>query len=324
MFNPFRNIIKPPSPKQQIPPPKPPAPVQKPPAPVPKPPAPVPKPPAPVQKPPAPVPRPPTPVQKPPAVAPRPPPPSPKPMAPPAKPTQIAPPPKPMITNITSKPIIMPITGSPVSSTNKSVINNQIKNNNPSIKSTFIDKSKPIELSETQNLLLKEIRKLQDVVNVNIKNISDTTNETNVILEEIKQLETEVNSNLNISDNLPRADKISDRLEKLEKSVKNRIKSKTVIELLTNRIHFILGNLHKKVIEIKNADKGILDLLPIVFVNIITFLINFLFLIIPILLIGFLIIYVVFSESEYANAIKEWIKNLFNFSTPKVPIVEEA
>jgi hypothetical protein len=302
-------------------------PLQRPPAPVPKPPAPLPKPPAPVQRPPAPVPKPPAPVPKPPAPLPKPltppikslpPPPSPKPMAPPAKPTQIAPPPKPMITNITSKPIIMPITGSPVSSTNKSVINNSIKNNNPSIKSTFIDKSKPIQLSETQNILLKEIRKLQDVVNVNIKNISETTNETNVILEEIKQLETEVNNNLNISDNLPRADKISDRLEKLEKSVKNRVKSKTIIELLTNRIHFILGNLHKKVIEIKKADKGILDLLPNVFVDIISFLINFIFLIIPILLIGFLIIYTIFSESEYASAIREWFKNLFNFTKQEV------
>ena len=230
-----------------------------------------------------------------------------------------------MITNIYTNPIIMPISGSPVSSTNTSPIKNSIVNNNPSIKSTFQETPiKALKLSDTQNLLLSEIRNLQDVVNVNIKNISETTNDTNAILAEIKQLESEVNDNINIPDNLGRANKISNRLEELEKSIKKKIKSETIIELLTNRIHFILGNLHKKVIEIKNADKGILDLLPIVFVNIITFLINFLFLIIPILLIGFLIIYVVFSESEYANAIKEWIKNLFNFSTPKVPIVEEA
>jgi len=246
------------------------------------------------------------------------PPPSPKPLAPPAKQKIVSPPPNPMITNINTKPIIMPISGSPVSSRNTSPTNNGIVNNNnpnkPSIKSTFQDKSK--KLTDRENILLQEIKKLQDVVNVNIKNITETTNETNVILTEIKQLETEVNDNINIPDNLGRADKISDRLEKLEKSIKNRVKSNTVIELLINRIHYVLGNLHKKVIEIRKSDKGILELLPNVIADIILFIINLTIYIIPILIIGFLIIYVISSESEYATAIKKWILNLFNFSKP--------
>jgi len=233
----------------------------------------------------------------------------------------IIPPSKPMISNIDNNSIAMPITGSPVSSTNKLPINNGVVNNNPSIKSTFLDTlNQEVKLTNTQNLLLTEIRKLEDIVNQNIKNISETTNETNTVLAEIKQIETDVQNNINIPDNLERANKISSRLEELEKSVKSKIKSKTVIDLLTNRIHFILGSLHKKIIQIKKSDKGILDLLPIVIVDIISFLINFMFLILPILIIGFLIIYVIFSESEYAIAIKEWIQNLFNFKTP---IVEE-
>ena len=243
-------------------------------------------------------------------------PPSPKPLAPPIIPRIVSPPPNPMITNMNTKTIIMPISGSPVSSKNTSPTNNGLLKNNsankPSIKSTFQDGSK--KLTDKENVLLQEIKKLQDIVNVNIKNISDTTNETNVALEEIKQLETEVNDNINISDNLVRANKISNRLEELEKSIKKKIKSNTIIDLLTSRIYFILGNLHKKVIEIKNSDKGILELLPNVIANIVSFIVSLTIYIIPILLIGFLIIYTVFSESEYAIAIREWFSNLFNFS----------
>ena len=244
---------------------------------------------------------------------------SPKPITVPTIVKIVSPPPNPMITNMNTKTIIMPISGSPVSSKNTSPTNNGLINNNsankPSIKSTFQDAS--IKLTDKENVLITEIRKLQDIVNVNIKNISETTNETNVALEEIKQLETEVNDNINISDNLVRANKISDRLEELEKSIKKKIKSNTIIDLLTNRIHFILGNLHKKVIEIKNSDKGILELLPNVIANIASFIINLTIYIIPILIIGFLIIYTVFSESEYAIAIREWFSNLFNFSKPE-------
>jgi hypothetical protein len=244
-------------------------------------------------------------------------PPSPKPLAPPAKEKIISPPPKPMITNMNTKPIIMPISGSPVSNKETSPTNNGLVNNinKPSIKSTFQDE--PKKLTDKENVLLQEIKKLQDVVNLNIKNISNTTNETNVALSEIKQLETEVNDNINISDNLARANKISDRLEELEKSIKKKVKSNSIVELLTNRIHFILGNLHKKVIEIKNSDKGILELLPNVIENIISFIIGLTIYIIPILIIGFLIIYLIYSESEYANAIREWIQNLFTFSKPE-------
>ena len=324
------SVPKPPAPvpKQPASVPKQPAPVPKQPAPVPKQPAPVPKQPAPVPKKPAPVPKQPAPVPKQPAPVPRPqtiipnlstrPPPSPKPLAPPAKPKIVSQPPKPMITNINTKPIIMPISGSPVSSRNTSPTNiglvNKTNPNKPSIKSTFQDTSK--KLTDKEKILLQEIKKLQDIVNVNIKNINDTTNETNVVLSEIKQLETEVNENINIPDNIGRANKISDRLEKLEKSIKKRVKSNTIIELLTNRINFILGNLHKKVIEIKDSDKGVLELLPNVIANIILFIINLTIYIIPILIIGFLIIYVIFSKSEYAIAIKEKIQNLFNFSKP--------
>jgi len=243
------------------------------------------------------------------------PPPSPKPLAPPAKPIILSPPSGPMISNINNRPIIMPITGSPVSIRNNSPINNGKINNNPSIKSTF--QSVPTQpLNQSQNQLLNEIKKLQDIVNMNIKNISETTNQTNVILSEIKELETEVNNNINIVDNIPRATNISDRLEQLEKSIKNRIKSNTIIELLTNRIHFILGNIHKKIIEIKNSDKGILELLPNLIVNIIEFIINLTIYVLPILIVGTILIYVLFSESEYAIAFREWIKNLFNFTQP--------
>jgi len=223
--------------------------------------------------------------------------------------------------NMNTDSIIMPISGSPVSSINTSPSNNglTIKTNEdkPSIKSTFQDKATE-KLNDTQKILLKEIQKLQNVVNNNIKNISETTNQTNVALAEIKQLETEINDSINIPDNLVRASKISDRLEDLKKSIDNKVKSKTIIELLTNRINFILGNLHKKIIEIKDSDKGILDLLPNVIASIISFIINLTIYILPLLIIGFLIIYVIYSESEYAYAIKEWIKNLFTFSEPKV------
>ena len=274
---------------------------------------------------PQPSPRPSTIPQPSPRPSPRPstPPPSPKPLAPPAKQKIVSPPPKPMITNMRTKQIIMPISGSPVSSRNtsptKTGLASKTNPNKPSIKSTFRDPLlKSSQLNDTQKILLQEIQKLQNVVNTNIKNISETTNQTNVALAEIKQLETEVNDSINIPDNLVRANKISDRLEDLKKSINNKVKSKTIVELLTNRINFILGNLHKKIIEIKDSDKGILELLPNLIANIISFIINLTIYIIPILIIGFLIIYVLYSESEYADAIRIWIKNLFTFSEPKV------
>ena len=134
---------------------------------------------------------------------------------------------------------------------------------------------------------------------------------------QIKQIEEE-NKKVNELDHITKGEDLLKRLRTLNDDVNQKIKILAVIDILNRRINDATIILKNKIAEIKRNNKPISDHLTEILTIIIRFLSGIIMYLAPTLIIAIIIIYFIYSESEYATHFRNSIRG----SVPVPPAAE--
>jgi hypothetical protein len=142
--------------------------------------------------------------------------------------------------------------------------------------------------------------------------LSETENETSstdIILTQVKQIEDETKKVTEL-DHIPKGQELLNRLKNLTNIVNDKIKSESVIEILNKRINDATTTLKNKIDEITKNNKPISDHVTEMIILIFKFISSIILYLAPTLIIAIVIIYFIYSESEYATLVRNSIRGL--------------
>jgi hypothetical protein len=150
--------------------------------------------------------------------------------------------------------------------------------------------------------------------------LSETENETastDIILTQVKQIEDETKKITEL-DHIPKGQELLNRLKNLTNIVNDKIKSQSVIEILNKRINEATTTLKNKIDEITKNNKPISDHTTETIILFFKFISSIIIYLAPTLIIAIIIIYFIYSESEYATLVRNSIRG----SVPTPPAAE--
>jgi len=142
--------------------------------------------------------------------------------------------------------------------------------------------------------------------------LSETESETastDIILTQVKQIEDETKKITEL-DHIPKGQELLNRLKNLTNIVNDKIKSQSVTEILNKRINDATTTLKNKIDEITKNNKPISDHTTEMIILIFKFITSIIMYLAPTLIIAIVIIYFIYSESEYATLVRNSIRGL--------------
>ncbi len=138
--------------------------------------------------------------------------------------------------------------------------------------------------------------------------ITDISTATNLTMNEIKQIDKNIQSNIKEPEDLSKAQEIKNRLKSLSNAIKKTAGNSPIGSLLIDKINQTMNKLKKRTKTIKENNRPLFDTLYEMLVVFLTMLSQTLIYFAPTLIVAVIVLYIIYSDSEYATFIRSIFK----------------
>ena len=144
--------------------------------------------------------------------------------------------------------------------------------------------------------------------------VNDITTSTNLALNEIKDIDKKIDGNVVELDDLQKGNDLKKRLSSLRATIKSRAAGSSLAQLLIDKVDETNKKLKKKISSIRNNNKPFFDDVYEMMLTYLAVLSDTLIFFSPTIIIFSIVLYVLYSKSEYAVFIRGFFQKTFGSS----------
>lgn len=134
--------------------------------------------------------------------------------------------------------------------------------------------------------------------------ITDISTATNLTMNEIKDIDKNIQDNIKEPEDLSKAQEIKNRLKSLSNAIKLKAKNSPIGDLLLDKLKQTMDKLKKRTKTIKENSRPLFDTLYEMLLVLLTMLSQALVYFAPTLIVAVIVLYIIYSDSEYATFIR--------------------